>query len=180
MSDFVYNRNQISIGPGIDLSTEMYMDNWRASREFFPFMRVVFDIKGQRRNAMFDEVLNGYHDANMLSYFDPERHKVANMSGNKKRHIISIIMIKSDEDRTRLNEMAVLAGQYNTNERISWEDPRYKAHRFFCNIPDPFRAFTFRLDDNVNMNPLLRLSGVYFEMAMRFYELGFYLSENLN
>ena len=182
MSDYIYNRNQISLGPGIELNFEFYRNDWRENENTIPQVVIMMDVKGLKRNKKFDEVLNTYPDAQMIEYFDPNIHQAANMSGNKIRHIIPIFLLRNENDNAILREKMVLASQWHDGlKRIVdryWDDPRYKAKYLFRCIPVPSRAFTSYMDANVE--PELAMEKEYLNIMNRFLDFGFFIARELH
>lgn len=182
MTDYIYNRNQITLGPGMELNFEFYRDRWRNDEVSIPQMLITMDIKGLKRNSRFDEVLRTYPDAQMIEYFDPNTHKIAEMSGNKNRHLVTIFLLRNENDLTNLREKIVLASQWNEGLKRTvaryWDDPRYHAYHTFSNVPVPSRAYTSYID--INLEPGLAMEKEYLEIMKRFLDLGFFIAKELD
>ncbi len=153
MSDYMYNRNQLMIGPGFELSMGLYMNTWRTEGFCSPRMDITLDVKGKRRNEQFERYLEDTLDRETATYFEPALHRVAEMSGNKRRHLIHIILLRNPDEERMLYEQIILASQWDENNRRNvpqyWTDPRYRAYWYFSDIPNPARAFTETVDQDV-------------------------------
>lgn len=182
MTEYIYNRNQITLGPGVELDFELYRDRWRSGADTIPQVSVTVDIKGLRRNRRFDEVLETYPDAQMIEYFDPNTHRVAEMAGNKNRHMILIFLLRNENDHANLRESMVLASQWHDGLKRTvnqyWDDPRYKAYHLFKSIPVPSRAYTIYM--NTNIEPELAMEKEYLKIMDKFLDLGFFLARELH
>lgn len=182
MTDYIYNRNQITLGPGIELDFEFYRDRWRNDEVSIPQVIITMDIKGLGRNRRFDEVLETYPDAQMIGYFDPNTHRIAEMSGYKTRHIISIFLLRNENDLANLGEKTVLASQWHDELKRTvnryWDDPRYKAYCMFGYVPTPTLVYTSYIDANIE--PGLAMEKEYLRIMERFLDLGFFIAKELN